>query len=69
MKKCINLIYLIILINYSFINCSFQISLFNQINSKNKGKNLTISPLSIFQSLSLVTNGANEETKNELLKY
>ena len=68
MKKGINLIYLIILINYSFINCSFQISLFNQINSKNKGKNLTISPLSIFQSLSLVTNGANEETKNELLK-
>ena len=68
MKKGINLIYFIILINYSFINCSFQISLFNQINSKNKGKNLTISPLSIFQSLSLVTNGANEETKNELLK-
>ena len=69
MKKEIRTIfYFIILINYSFVNCSFQISIFNQLNNKNKGKNLTISPLSIFQALSLVTNGANDETKNELLK-
>lgn len=59
---------LLILINSLFINCSFQISLFNQLNKKNKGKNLTISPLSIFQALSLTTNGAKDETQNELLK-
>lgn len=57
-----------LLLNITFINCHFQISLFNQLNKKNKGKNLTISPLSIFQALSLVTNGANGETQNELLK-
>ena len=59
---------LLILINSSFIKCSFQLSLFNQLNIKNKGINLTISPLSIFQALSLVTNGAKGETQNELLK-
>ena len=59
---------LLMIINITFINCYFQISLFNQLNQKNKGKNLTISPLSIFQALSLVTNGANGETQNELLK-
>ena len=57
-----------IIINTIFINCNFQISLFEQLNKKNKGKNLTISPLSIFQAISLVTNGANGETQKELLK-
>ena len=57
-----------IIVNSYFINCSFQISLFNQLNKKNKNKNLTISPLSIFQALSLTTNGANGETQTELLK-
>ena len=59
---------LILLINSSFINCSFQITLFNQLSKKNKNKNLTISPLSIFQALSLTTNGAKGETQTELLK-
>ena len=60
-------IYLLIIIN-SEISCSFQISLFNKLNSKYKENNLIISPLSIFQAISLVTNGANEETQKELLK-
>ena len=60
-------IYLSLLIN-SEISCSFQISLFNKINSKYKENNLIISPLSIFQAISLVTNGANGETQKELLK-
>ena len=59
---------LIILFNSTNINCSFQISLFYQINKKYKDKNLTISPLSIFQALSLTTNGAKGETQIELLK-
>ena len=61
-------LFLLLLVNSSFINCSFQISLFNQLNKRNKGKNLTISPLSLFQALSLVTNGANGDTQTELLK-
>ena len=59
---------LLLLINSSFINSSFQISLFNQLNKKNKNKNVTISPLSIFQALSLATNGAKGETQVDLLK-
>ena len=58
---------LFLLIKSSFINSSFQISLFSQLNKKNKGKNLTISPLSIYQALSLTTNGAKGETQKELL--
>ena len=60
-------IYLSIIVN-SEISCSFQISLFNKINSKYKENNLIISPLSIFQAISLVANGANGETQKELLK-
>ena len=60
-------IYLSIIIN-SQISCSFQITLFNKINSKYKENNLIISPLSIFQAISLVTNGADGETQKELLK-
>jgi len=61
------LIYLVLIVN-SQISCSFQISLFNKINSKYKENNLILSPLSIFQAISLVTNGANGETQKELLK-
>ena len=67
MEKYKYLLLLLIIINNSLINCSFQISLLNKINQKNNGKNLVISPLSIFQAISLVTNGANDETQNELL--
>ena len=66
MKKIF--IIFLLLVNSSFINCSFQISLFNQLNKKNKDQNLTISPLSIFQALSLTANGAKSQTQNELLK-
>ena len=59
--------YISIIIN-SYVSCTFQISLFNQINSKYKENNLIISPLSIFQAISLVTNGAKGETQKELLK-
>ncbi|WBW98246.1 serpin family protein [Oceanirhabdus sp. W0125-5] len=36
---------------------------------KDQGNNLVISPVSIVSSLSLLTNGANEEGKSELLSY
>ena len=61
------LIFIILLLNPFLISSSFQISLFNQLNTKYQEKNLIISPLSIYQALSLVTNGANEQTQKELL--
>ena len=59
--------FLLIIIN-AHVSCFFQISLFNKLNSEYKEKNLIISPLSIFQAISLVTNGANGETQKELLE-
>ena len=53
---------------YISLNCSFQISIFNEINKGNKGKNLIISPLSIFQILSLTANGAKNRTQSEMIE-
>ena len=47
---------------------SFQIEIFKSIvKSSSKGKNLIISPLSIYHILSLTTNGAFGDTKKEML--
>ena len=51
----------------SAINCSFQSTLFNRMNKGKKGENLIISPLSIFQALSLAANGAKMQTLSEML--
>ena len=48
-------------------NCSFQATLFNRMNKEKKGENLIISPLSIFQALSLAANGARMQTQSEML--
>lgn len=57
---------------YSFLiislNCSFQTSIFNEMNKLAKGKNMIMSPLSIFQVLSLTTNGARGTTQEEMLE-
>ena len=53
---------------YISLNCSFQISIFNELNKGNKGKNLIISPLSIFQILSLTANGAKNRTQSEMIE-
>ena len=61
----------IIIINFilfNSINCSFQVSLFNEINKNKKGQNLIISPLSIFQILSLTANGAESQTQSEMVQ-
>ena len=52
---------------YSF-NCSFQSTLFKKMNEKKIGENLIISPLSIFQVLSLAANGAKGETLSQMLE-
>ena len=60
---------LLVIISFLFIslNCSFQTTLFNRINKEKEGENLIISPLSIFQALSLAANGANGKTLSEML--
>ena len=65
MKFIITLLLTSLLI-YSF-NCSFQSKLFNRMNKGKTGENLIISPLSIFQALSLTANGAKEDTLSEML--
>lgn len=52
----------------SFTNCSFQADLFRTMNLDYKGKNLIISPLSIFQILSLTSNGSSDQTLFEFIK-
>ena len=59
-------IYLILFLIYSF-NCSFQSKLFNRMNKGKIGENLIISPLSIFQALSLAANGAKGDTLSEMI--
>ena len=49
------------------LDCSFQSNLFNRMNKDKIGDNLIISPLSIFQALSLAANGANKQTLSEML--
>ena len=65
MKYLLDLIIVSFLI--SSLNCSFQANIFNRMNKLKKGENLIISPLSIFQALSLATNGAKGETQSEML--
>ena len=64
--------YLVFLFLFGFLinslNCSFQSKLFNKMNKGKIGENLIISPLSIFQALSLTANGAKEETLSEMLE-
>ena len=65
MKTILFLFLSSILINS--LNCNFQSKLFNKMNKDKTGENLIISPLSIFQALSLAANGAKEETLSEML--
>ena len=59
----------IILLSFllSYFNCTFQTNIFSQINNDKSGKNVIISPLSIYQVLSLLSNGAKESTLSEML--
>ena len=65
MKNLIILFLSSLLINSSI--CSFQSKLFNKMNKAKEGENLIISPLSIFQALSLAANGAKGDTLLEML--
>ena len=56
-----------LLFNILKVNASFQSSIFSEVNLDNKGKNVIVSPLSMFQVLGLTTNGAVGETQSEML--
>ena len=47
--------------------CDFQLKIFKEINKSNNGKNIMISPISIFHILSLTANGAANKTLTEML--
>ena len=62
------LISIIFILSVNFLNCSFQSILFSRMAKEKKGENLIISPLSIFQALSLAANGAKGQTQSEMLE-
>ena len=45
----------------------FQLEILKQVNSKNIGRNILVSPLSIYHILSLAANGAANKTLSEML--
>jgi len=47
---------------------TFQIPFFQEINKNNVGKNVLLSPLSVYHLMSLATNGAAKTTQAEMLK-
>ena len=57
----------LLLLNILIVNTSFQNSIFAKTNLDYKGKNLLLSPLSIFQVLGLTTNGASGTTQKEMM--
>ena len=63
-----SILFVLISIHIIFIQCnmlSFQENIFNNILKKKKGQNILISPFSIYQILSLTSNGAIDETQKE----
>ena len=68
MKSIFLKLFIINYLLFTSLNCSFQVSFFNEMNKNKKGKNLIISPLSIFQILSLTANGARGKTQLEMIE-
>ena len=66
MKYFIFLITNVLLLNV-LVNGAFQTSIFRETNNNFLGKNVCISPLSIFQILGLTTNGAKGVTQDEMV--
>lgn len=56
-----------LLFNFLIVKTAFQSSIFSEVNLDNKGQNVIVSPLSIFQVLGLTTNGAKNITQSEMV--
>ena len=65
MKSLLNILFLVLIIYTA--SCSFQTSLFKEMNKKYINKNLIISPLSAYQILGLTANGAKGQTLKEMI--
>ena len=64
-----SLFYISILLTLSSLCLgTFQTSLLKDMNKSFKNKNLVVSPLSIYQILSLTANGARGNTLHEMVK-
>ena len=66
MKYYILLITNVLLLNV-FVNGAFQTSVFRETNNDFRGKNVCVSPLSMFQVLGLTANGAKGVTQDEMV--
>ena len=66
MKYFIFFILNVLLLNV-LVNGAFQTSVFRETNNDFPGKNVCISPLSMFQVLGLTTNGAKKTTQDEMI--
>ena len=66
MKYFIFLIINVLLLNV-LVNGAFQTTIFRETNNDFIGKNVCISPLSIFQVLGLTTNGGKGVTQDEMV--
>lgn len=58
----------ITLFSLVLISSNYEFTLLNHLIHERPNENVIISPLSLFQSLSLVSNGARDNTQKELLK-
>jgi len=65
MKYLLHIFLISLLFNYYYY--AFQSKLFNVMNKGKIGKNLIISPLSIFQVLSFTENSDREQTQLKML--
>ena len=65
--KYIFILVIAFLLKIIIVNTAFQTSIFSEVNLDNEGKNVIVSPLSIYQVLGLTTNGAADETQSEML--
>ena len=65
--KYIFILIIAFILNTITVNTAFQTSIFSEVNLDNEGKNVIVSPLSIYQVLGLTTNGAVDETQSEML--
>ena len=65
--KYIFIFIIFLLFNIISVNTAFQTSIFSELNLDNEGKNVIVSPLSIYQVLGLTTNGAVDKTQIQML--
>jgi len=56
-----------LLLSLCFIESSFQISFFKELNKNYKNENIIVSPLSVYQILGLTANGAKGKTLKEII--